>query len=77
MVFYYVNDKIINDNKDKLRDINLFSEYHLEELAEHFDDDEISDLQNRFLTFCLPTEKYLENLGYLTQEMGYVCLVTP
>ena len=28
MVFYYVNDKIINDNKDKLRDINLFSEYH-------------------------------------------------
>ena len=31
MVFYYVNDKIINDNKDKLRDVNLFSEYHLEE----------------------------------------------
>ena len=65
-----MNDKIINDNKDKLRDINLFSEYHLEELAEHFDDDEISDLQNRFLTFCLTTEKYLENLEISDTRMG-------
>ena len=72
---YYVNDEILTLNKNKYENLDLFSEFHLEELAEHFDNNEINDLQNRFLTFYVPTERYIENLEIPDTRKG-VCVLS-
>jgi hypothetical protein len=73
-IFYYVDDNILRNNKHNFSKLKIFSDYHLEELVEYFDNVELNEIKNRFFTFILPTEPYIQNSD-ITNSRNGACLL--